>query len=912
MKISILGGGNEIGASCLYVQVDGTHLLIDAGMRVHGDDLLPAIGMLADFDPPEAILVTHAHADHIGALPVIHTLYPNAPVYATPPTADLMEIMMRDSFKIMEQRCRSANALPAYTKEQMQALLEAVRLFPASGVLQIGNVKVTCYRAGHILGAVMFAIEGGGEKLFVTGDLSFRAGRTIPGAEVPHDLRPDVLIMESTYGNRAHADRHTEEKRLADNVAEVIAGGGFALIPAFALGRAQEVLLILQDYMDRGLIPEFPIYVDGLVTPISKIYRRYPQYLKGPVAHRIRQNGDAFLTEGRCKAVQPKERENILRGKPACIVASSGMLIGGASVWYAERLINDEKNAIFITGYQDEESPGRKLLNLADGAFHSLELNGAVHDVKCRVDKYGLSAHGDAGELSRFAETLDPTYTLLVHGDDDARFQLNETIDPRFHPLLVENGESYPFERRKTGKGITGKRYRAGDADSRLKGMIGCLVVYRDDASKTDWKIALCTGIHPRIRTIICQTPKGKQVKLTAGQVAETVGKWNRSIDELEQACDEVFSFSRPFLSRVNWQAVEEGTWTLDEVLHQAQAGAVGDLKSRLAVALGLLGLPDDQRYFDADGKMRYRMEKDVIKKLAGLQFPVQGMKMNATKAMEKVRLMMAGSSHFIRLGGDSLGTGNEHLTLYFDFPDTVTEKERHGLLNRIKEETGWTAAISDSVRTDLLQAKLMDLLGSFGSPSIYVDERRVTVPVQKPEAAEKFIASIKKDTGFALQFKEEETAAADRSPAAGRPEMYQTAVSSERLENNQAIEETKKWALERGITLYKAGIKQNNGLSFIEVHFVTPQIARRHAVDMEELSYRTGFPVTFAKNPKQDEVIRLTAALVPDSWGLRKNPSLHLDKAQVSLKLAVKPSEEERKQVAEKIEALTGYHLMI
>ncbi len=119
---------------------------------------------------------------------------------------------------------------------------------------------------------------------------------------MPQNIEPDVVIMESTYGNRAHTDRNTEEKRLAEHVAEIVANGGFALIPAFALGRAQEVLLVLQDYMDKGLIHEFPIYVDGLVTPISQIYKNYPHYLKGNLAYQIRNYGDVFLREGRCKA----------------------------------------------------------------------------------------------------------------------------------------------------------------------------------------------------------------------------------------------------------------------------------------------------------------------------------------------------------------------------------------------------------------------------------------------------------------------------------------------------------------------------------------------------------------------------------------------------------------------------------
>ncbi|RYM04668.1 MBL fold metallo-hydrolase [Sporolactobacillus sp. THM7-7] len=908
MKISILGGGSEIGASCLHVHIAGTDLLIDAGMRVHGDDLLPSFGMLDRLGKPQAVFVTHAHADHIGALPIAHRLFPEAPIFTTPPTADLMQIMMRDSFKIMERRCMETRALLPYTKEQMQETLQSVRLLPARGSMTVGNASIRWYRAGHILGAVMFVIEGGGEKLLVSGDLSFKAGRTIPGAEVPAGERPDVVILESTYGNRRHSDRNTEEKRLADNVAEVIASGGFALIPAFALGRAQEVMLILQDYMNRGLIPEFPIYVDGLVTPISKIYRRYPQYLKGPVAHRIRLHGDAFLTEGRCTAVQPKEREAVLQGKPACIIASSGMLIGGASVWYAERLIGSEKNAIFITGYQDEESPGRKLLNLADGETHELELNGTGHEVKCWVGKYGLSAHGDAGELNRFIGMLKPAHTLLVHGDEEARFALNESMDPQFHPILAENGEAYPFARRQFGKGVLGKRAHDERASLALKAKIGSLILYRKDEGG-DLKLALCTGVYGRTRSLICQTPKGKPVRLPLEQVAETIGQWNRSADELREDADPVFTFSRPFLKAISWADLKEGTWTFEEAAAMCRLKEE-DLKRRLALAFALQSLPEPFRYRDPNGT-KYRIDRASRKKLSERSLPVQGLKMNATLAMDKIRDMLGGHPHFIRCGVDAPGTGDEHITLYFDFPHAVGTKERERLLREIEEATGWPAAFSDSVRTDLLQARISELLGPVGSPSIYLDDRRIVLDIARPADAEAMIEKIKKETGFALQFKDG-IEVGQKGQHAESADMFRARTSSRRLENNQAIEEAKTWARDRNITLYKASIKQKNGQTYMEVHFITPEIARRHTVDMEELSYRTGLPITYARNPKQNEVIRIASEQIPESWRLRKNPSLHTGEARLSVKLPHRPSEEEVKRVGEQIKARTGYQLSI
>ncbi|GIN56410.1 MBL fold metallo-hydrolase [Lederbergia ruris] len=905
MKVSVLGGGNEVGASCLHVEIAGTNLLIDAGMRMHGDQPLPALGMLEDLGNPEAILVTHAHADHIGALPIIHALYPEVPLYATPPTADLMRIMMKDSYKILEQRCRETNTLPPYTDEQVNQLLQSILLLPASGVLRIGNVKITSLRAGHILGAVMFLIEGGGETLFVTGDLSFKAGRTIPGAQVPHGIQPDVMILESTYGNRAHTDRNTEENRLAKHVAEVIANDGFALIPAFALGRAQEVLLVLQDYMDKGLIPEFPIYVDGLVTPVSQIYKSYPHFLKGPVAYRVRNHGDAFLTEGRCKAVHPKEREQILKGKPGCIVASSGMLIGGASSWYAERLVTDEKNAIFITGYQDEESPGRKLLNIADGLEDHIELNGQSYPVKCRIGKYGLSAHADANEINRFVQTLSPTYTLLVHGDDEARTQLSTIIDPKFHPLLVENGETYPFEKRKSGKGVVGKRYRNTENES-LREKIGSLLLYQKESGKA-LKLAICMNVQLKTKTFICQTPKGKQIRLSPGQIKETIGYWNQSIDELREVTDQVFSFSRPYLEGIPWERLPNENLSLTEIVHALQ---IDSIDSRLAISLALQSLPAeniDSNQFDVT---IYKIDPAIKKRLSALDLPIQGLKMNPAQGMEVVRNQLENHPHFIRCGVDHLGTENEAITIYFDFPDAVLEAEREEIATRVKSETGWSVEFSPSVRQDLLQTELTKLLGNaIPTPSIHLQDRKVVVAMEGSENQEALADSFKQKTGFDLQFKDGK----GKSPSTGgENSLYQATASSERLENNQAIEEAKKWAKDRNLTIYKTSMKQKGSTTFMEVHFISPEIARRHEADLEELSYRIGMPVTYTKSPKQNEIIGLALQLIPSHWQLKRNPSIHMDRATVTVRLAEMPEDKESEQVSEKLEQSTGYILEV
>ncbi|MGG0642672.1 MBL fold metallo-hydrolase [Sporosarcina gallistercoris] len=874
MKVTILGGGSEVGASCVHVQIGETALLIDAGMRMHGDDLLPALGLLEELAAPDAILVTHAHADHIGALPIVHSLYPTIPIYATPPTIDLMRIMMKDAFKIMEQRSRLTNTLPPYTMQQVTALLDQLLVYPASGVLRIGDATITSYRAGHILGAVMYLIEADGERLLITGDISFKAGRTIPGVAVPRDIQPDVVIMESTYGNRAHTDRNTEEKRLAEHVAEVVTAGGFALIPAFALGRAQEVLLVLQDYMDKGLIPEFPIYVDGLVTPISGIYKRYPHYLKGPVAHRIRQNGDAFLTEGRCKAVTPQERETILTGKPGCIVASSGMLTGGASAWYAERLVGGEKNAIFITGYQDEESPGRKLLALADGESHTLELNGTAYEVKCRIGKYGLSAHADANEMDRFIRTLEPTYTMLVHGDDEARQRLSEVLDFRYKPILVENGETYPFDKRTSGKGVKGKRYTPVDSHAHLKSKVGQVVLYQKETGGV-WKFAICTGIHPKTNTLHCQTFKGKSLQLQMNEVTEFLGNWNGPIDELKQAAQDVTAFSRPFVERLNWNLAEIGNHSFDQLV---EILGVSDMEDRIALAISLQGTPEENRS-RSEGTTFYKLTEETKRKLKELDLPIQGLRMNQMAAMETVRALFSEEPRFLRCGVQGLGTQEETIVVSFDFPDVVTDEEREVYRTRTKQESGWDLEYSNSVRQDLLQQTVSTLFGTnMGVPSIHLQNRLVTLAGTAPKDSKERCEQFQETTGFRLQFKG--APAVDLQPS---KEVFNVDGEGKRMENNEAIEEAKRWASKRSITLYKVGVRQDT----LELHFVSPEVAKRHEADMEELSWKTGRPVTFTKNPKQNEIIRIAVEAIPADWQLVKNPSIHIDRVTVSVKLA-------------------------
>lgn len=454
MELHILGGGNEVGASCSLLSIDGSNILVDAGIRMnartqHGapQDALPDLARLQDLGGVEAVVVTHAHTDHIGALPLVHQAYPKAPIYATSATIDLMQILLADALRLMQDRAEREMELPLYDAclvERMFAELQPVpfgrptRLLPTPIVAQY-------FPSGHILGAAAVSLHGTEGTALMTGDISMTDQRTIPGMLAP-PVKPDLMVVESTYGDRLHANRRDEELRLARKVADVIGRGGKALIPAFAVGRAQEVILILQAFQREGVIPRCRIWVDGMVRSVCDVYGRHPDLLTPFLRRRMEEEPNPFYWKnGAARAVSSaKQRGQILAGDPCVIVSSSGMLTGGPSQFYASEIVRREENAILITGYQDEEAPGRRLIELAKGVGGFITLGESEVPVLCEVSAYGLSAHADGGEIARLAAALAPEATYLVHGDDAARSALQRLIEGAV--VLPQNGESFKHE----------------------------------------------------------------------------------------------------------------------------------------------------------------------------------------------------------------------------------------------------------------------------------------------------------------------------------------------------------------------------------------------------------------------------------------------------------------------------------
>jgi Cft2 family RNA processing exonuclease len=455
LEITFLGGAEEVGASCAAVDVDDLRLLVDCGQRLGAapGNALPDFSQLEFGRPIDAVLITHAHADHIGALPAFEPyLDDDCPVYATDSTYHLTKVMLQDSVRIMNYVRRAEEGIPLFPPSNVAPCLErfqSVRWGKAVRVHPDHDVFTTWYPSGHILGAGMIEIRGKAGSILFSGDVSIADQMSVSGASSPA-IRPNILVLESTYGGRLHAHRPAQERRLIERVKEVFEQGGSTLFPTFALGRAQEILLLLGKAMRERRLPRLPVYADGLVRAISKVYRRLNEDLS-PWCRRLYEEGldPIFPEDLPIKAVKnDAHRQQIIHGPPAVVVSSSGMLQGGASAVYAADWIRQPKNLIILTGYQDEESPGQALLNLATlppDQPRQFKLAGIMTDVRCHVESCWLSAHADDAELTSFAARLQPQLILPVHGDGEARESLAKSLlsATKSRVILPSNGGRY-------------------------------------------------------------------------------------------------------------------------------------------------------------------------------------------------------------------------------------------------------------------------------------------------------------------------------------------------------------------------------------------------------------------------------------------------------------------------------------
>ncbi len=427
LHVTPLGAARSIGASCFRVEIGPYEVILDAGTRPKGSQPLPEFDLIKN---PNLILITHAHQDHIGALPVFHRRFGATPMICSFGTKEIAEVMLTDCLKVQE------------LNEDFESLFDESDLYATLFHLQtqktledfypLPGLKVRFIPAGHIVGAVCIYLEYGDRSLLYTGDYNTTSSRTTDGLQLA-DLPPaEMLITESTYGSDVHPSRRSQEGELLQAIAEIVQAGGNVLIPAFALGRAQEIILAIRtSALFHSL--KIPVYVDGLVRPVTNVFQDNLTLLPKAVANFAKTGRkdpffDASATPPIICIDNPRERP-LAMAKPSVIIASSGMMSGGASVYYGKILLERQNAAVFISGYTDEESPGRLLQGLEPGT--EIELDGTKLTVRCQVRKFNLSAHADRVGLTQVIHRVAPKHLILVHGSPYALRQLSNAGDLR-------------------------------------------------------------------------------------------------------------------------------------------------------------------------------------------------------------------------------------------------------------------------------------------------------------------------------------------------------------------------------------------------------------------------------------------------------------------------------------------------
>ena len=370
---------------------------------------------------PKTVLVSHGHLDHCGAVP--NLMYLNPEVFMTPPTAEFTNLLGRDTLKIAQN---TLSGVSPFDPEDLQKLSRMTQRLDYGETFKTNGYRVCFYNAGHIPGASGIRLESeSGESLFYTGDFNLKGTRLVPGAaEFPE---ADTLVLESTYFGEDHIPRKETEERFIESILDTLDRGGTALIPAFAIGRTQEILMLLDAHGIRA-------YVDGMGRDVYKILQKYPEYLRNPELL-----DRAF---GRAISVKDKQRDSILK-KPSVIVTTAGMLNGGPALHYLSRLYKDPKSKIMLTGYQVEGTNGR--LALKHGV---IETEGDVLTLKPKIEQYDFSAHSGDGELKKLVKDFCKKGTervFVMHGEKTEVFAQWISDEIGVDAYAPANGESFIF-----------------------------------------------------------------------------------------------------------------------------------------------------------------------------------------------------------------------------------------------------------------------------------------------------------------------------------------------------------------------------------------------------------------------------------------------------------------------------------
>jgi putative mRNA 3-end processing factor len=403
IRYHYLGGGDEVGnVGCMFEDPKGTRMLLDYGLAPTNPPRYPhEAPMVKD------AVITHSHIDHLGMAPWLCANH-RTRLHGTQLTAEISRMMWNDCYKVS----RIEGYPLAWDKRDIDGAVASWNVHNFGQTWQKNDWKLRLERAGHIPGAAMLHVETDSHKLLFTGDFDTRNSQLTTGAKPE---KCDVLFLEGTYGGRDHPPKNETIKQFIDRVVEVTNRGGTALIPAFANGRTQDIVMTLHEHL-----PDLDVHVDGMGKYVAKLQMENPESLRDPKALE-----DAWAW---CRRVSSKsDKKKALNAD--CIVSTSGMMDGGPSIWYLNRLREDQRNAVLMTGYQATGSGGRMLLDSGKIPIWDKETK-----IELEVNQYSFSTHAGHKEIVDFAAACEASTVVVYHTDPNhARPPLVAALEANGH-----------------------------------------------------------------------------------------------------------------------------------------------------------------------------------------------------------------------------------------------------------------------------------------------------------------------------------------------------------------------------------------------------------------------------------------------------------------------------------------------
>jgi len=406
MELRFLGGAREVGRSAILVN---DSLLLDYGVLTDNPPRYP----VGDVDP-DAVVASHGHLDHVGAIPSLLSGSARPPIHWTPPTRELALTLARDTLKL-----HGGTMQCPFTENDVRRVTQVSEPHGYRETFEAAGHEVTFFDAGHIPGSAHVLVDDGETRLFYTADFHTGDQRLVSGTTARPDA--DVVICESTYSDVTHEDRSVVEEQFVESVETTLWEGGTVVVPAFAIGRTQEMLLLCEAY-------DVPCYVDGMGQEITEMLRRHPEFVRDADALRRAKSHARFVTgrDGQRKRIADQQ---------TAIVTTSGMLSGGPAMTYIPEIRGQPTNKIAMTGYQVEGTPGRELLDSGRA-----EIDGRVMPVSARVEQYDFSAHADRDGILSLLEDYRDATVLVNHGDRCGAFG-EELREDGFDASAPELGE---------------------------------------------------------------------------------------------------------------------------------------------------------------------------------------------------------------------------------------------------------------------------------------------------------------------------------------------------------------------------------------------------------------------------------------------------------------------------------------